>query len=109
MHRFILGVTDPAQQVDHLDGDELNNQRTNMRVVNQSLNQRNRRAHRSGRLVGVSLDKHVHKRPWVAHIQLNGHYKHLGMFATEREAHEQYLFARGILDMVDAEFERQGI
>lgn len=41
LHRYILGLTDPDDIVDHIDRDGLNNQRSNLRVVSNSINKRN--------------------------------------------------------------------
>jgi hypothetical protein len=42
MHRFILSITDPKIQVDHRDGDGLNNQRRNIRRATQAQNSYNK-------------------------------------------------------------------
>lgn len=42
MHREILGVSDPGVFVDHIDGDGLNNQRSNLRIATRGQNQANR-------------------------------------------------------------------
>jgi len=42
MHREILGLTDPKQKVDHINGNRLDNRRENLRVVTDSQNHMNR-------------------------------------------------------------------
>lgn len=47
IHRVIMNVTDPAIQIDHIDGDPLNNQRENLRIATHSQNQANKKKARS--------------------------------------------------------------
>lgn len=41
LHRYILGITDEAIIVDHIDRNGLNCQKTNLRITNNSINKRN--------------------------------------------------------------------
>ncbi len=85
LHRVILGVP-VGVHVDHIDGDGLNNQTSNLRVCTQSENNRNARKslNRSSRFKGVSWHKRGAK--WRAYVKLNYKYKHLGCFASEIDA-----------------------
>lgn len=82
LHRFLLD--DPASQIDHIDGDGLNNRRANLRLCTNSQNQGNQRNQR--RQVGASIFRGVckHRNKWVAKIAPNRTY--LGAFASETEA-----------------------
>jgi hypothetical protein len=87
MHRQILGVSNPKIQVDHRDGNGLNNQRGNLRIATGQGNQGNRRKHshdQSSQYKGVCW--HRQRRKWVAYIMVNYHAVHLGCFAEERDA-----------------------
>lgn len=83
MHRLILGVTDSKIIVDHRDGDGLNNQRSNLRIVDKYQSARNRKA-TSGksRYKGVCLfdgvSQGVRYRYWLARITVDGKRKYLG-------------------------------
>ena len=80
----------PDRVVDHIDGNPLNNQRSNLRICIPSENQRNRRMpsiNTSG-FKGVTWHKQCQK--WQSQI---GHYNknyHLGLFDTKEEAYEAY-------------------
>ena len=87
MHRAILpGVA----QVDHIDGDGLNNQRANLRPATPAQNQQNgfKRAGCSSRFKGVSWDGSRNK--WKAQIGINYCVRNLGWFETEEAAARAY-------------------
>ena len=85
MHRLIMGF--PAMQVDHINGDGLDNRRCNLRCVTHSQNQMNRkgpaRNGTSGHR-GVSLNKRTGK--WFAYIHSGGKHVHLGSFSEKTDA-----------------------
>jgi len=82
----------PVLNIDHIDGNGLNNRINNLRHVTTRENQNNRIIHRNGRLVGCSYHKLAKK--WMARIRCGQQRIHLGLFNTEQEAHERYLQAR---------------
>jgi hypothetical protein len=88
LHRFLLDAP-PSQVVDHINGDRLDNQRDNLRLVTRAQNQWNRKVqrNRSG-YKGVSW--HRRKRKFYARIQANGQRYHLGYFDTAEEAAQAY-------------------
>lgn len=70
----------------HIDGNKLNNQRKNIRVIPQEKNCKNQvreKATSSGRN-GVSFDSH--KKKWNSYITLNGNRKNLGYFQNLDDA-----------------------
>lgn len=76
--------------VDHIDGDGLNNCRSNLRVATAAGNARNRRkSQRSPGYKGVMYDPKG-KRHWRAYIRCDGKKRHLGSFATAQEAAMAY-------------------
>lgn len=81
MHTMLTGWP----QVDHIDHDGLNNQRSNLRPATAAQNQQNRRRRigNSSRYKGVCRFRHT---KWMARISINGTQRHLGLFATEEEA-----------------------
>lgn len=86
MHRVIMGA--PLDMiVDHINGDGLDNRKTNLRVGTQSQNCVNRKNTPGKFLRGVRLKK----SKWQAYIKYRGKQRSLGYFDTEIGAHEAYL------------------
>ncbi len=90
MHRVILAVS-PGIQIDHADGDGLNNCRANLRICTASQN-----AHNSKAAWGISKFKgvtfHKRTRKWQAQIGSNGKRIYLGSFSQEESAALAYDF-----------------
>ena len=89
IHRVIMGVK-KGQEIDHKDGDKLNNQKSNLRMATRSENNMNRgipKNNKSG-YKGVSWSK-SHKR-WKAEIKVNRKYMFLGRFTNKVDAAKAY-------------------
>ena len=87
MHRFILGNDSPA--TDHVDGDGLNNQRSNLRPATRVENGRNRKIQKhSAPYKGVSFFKATGK--WQGRASKLGNNVHLGFFPTPELAAAAY-------------------
>lgn len=95
VHREIMGlkIGDPLQ-VDHIDHNGLNNQKSNLRVCTMQQNNRNRRSSkkRSSHPKGVDFCPDCVK-PWRARIIVSKKLFVLGHFLTPEEAHAAYLDA----------------
>lgn len=78
----------PKDQIDHIDGNKINNRIENLRDVSQRENHSNYASHRDGRLVGTTFHKLAKK--WQAQIHYKGQRKYLGIFATEKLASRAY-------------------
>ena len=91
MHRVILGAG-PSDHVDHINGDTLDNRRSNLRLCTRSQNAANAKVRTDGvsRFKGVSLDKRCPRKPWRATIVVNRRQRGLGYYATEQEAAAAY-------------------
>jgi hypothetical protein len=94
MHRVIMACPED-KVVDHIDGDGLNNRRSNMRIVSRAENTCNRRItlKSTSGFKGVSADK----GSWRAQISVGGKQRRLGHFATPEEAHAAYCAASAAL------------
>jgi len=88
LHHTVIGKPPKDFMVDHIDGNGLNNQRSNIRIATNRINQANQGRHRKGSLVGATW--HKRDKKWMARIEVDGILKHLGYFDTEQEAHEVY-------------------
>lgn len=84
LHRFIMGDV-PGKVIDHINGDPLDNQRSNLRHCSRKENARNNHG-RWGRSKFKGVSKCRGKK-WQANINLGGRKtSYLGIFATEAEA-----------------------
>jgi len=75
--------------IDHIDGNKLNDRFSNLREATRSQNLANKKCMRKG-LKGVTLHKRRTKDVWSACVQVNKKSIRLGFFGTEQEAHEAY-------------------
>lgn len=92
MHRLILGL-EPGdeRQCDHIDGNGLNNQRSNLRICSIAENLRNARklsTKFTSKYKGVSRCKN--SKRWRARIGVDQKQIHLGYFPSERIAAHAY-------------------
>lgn len=98
-HRIIaysyleLDLDNPKIQVDHIDGNRLNNDLSNLRLVNHQQNQWNRT-----RALGYYF--HKQNQNWVSRIKLNGKNIHLGCFDNETKARAAYITAKLIYHQI---------
>jgi hypothetical protein len=89
MHWAVLKIKPPKGYViDHIDGDGLNNQRSNLRVLSTRQNTQNKHGEYSSKYPGVSWSKVSQK--WLVHIMVEGKIRHLGLFDSEEEAQRRY-------------------
>lgn len=91
LHRLIAGCED-GQLVDHINGNGLDNRRSNLRLCSHVENMQNRRMHRNNQSghKGVYFDPDLNGRPWRAQIRAHGKKHCLGRFDTAEQACEAY-------------------
>lgn len=89
LHRVLLGVASGVH-VDHINGDTLDNRRTNLRECSNQQNQYNSKKPKTNTsgYKGVSWYKPYKK--WRATIRISGKKKHLGYFSDLQEAYQAY-------------------
>jgi hypothetical protein len=81
MHRFLLDLGCDDPDVDHINGDKLDNRRENLRVCTIAQNNQNRhdRPYRGAHW-------HVRRNRWQANVRLDRKDHYLGLFDTREEA-----------------------
>jgi len=100
MHRLIMGLQ--KKDVDHIDQNKLNNQKSNLRFVSRGENTQNTQPRSNNklgikgvRLIGVKQMSRTRKvsnptKPYTASIRHNRKSYYLGTFATAEEAARAY-------------------
>ena len=97
VHRLIWCIVsgeDPGKlEIDHINGNKIDNRLCNLRLANRSENVCNigLRVDNNSGCKGVSW--HKSHKAWRASIQKERKWCHLGYFATIEEAHAAYMFA----------------
>jgi len=89
MHREILNAP-PGTEVDHADGNRLNNQRSNIRLCNGSQNQINKGPQPCNTSGFKGVSWHKQKGRWQAQISVNGRNKYIGHYDTPADAAAAY-------------------
>lgn len=89
MHRVIMHVQGDLQ-VDHIDGNPLNNQKNNLRICTSSQNNKNKKTPHTNTSGFRGVSYHVSNKKWQSQIQVDGKQIHLGYFKTPEEASISY-------------------
>ena len=101
-HRIAILYVDGAfpaigTEIDHINGDSLDNSYSNLRVVSKTINNQNRRraykTNKSGYL-GVHKEPLYTNNPWKATIKVSGKSLSIGHFPTPELAHAAYIDAK---------------
>lgn len=85
-----LPLKDPAVHVDHVNGDGLDNRRSNLRLATNAQNQANRgaQANNTSGYKGVTFNSSVRK--WQAQLYAAGRLRYLGVFDSIVQAAVAY-------------------
>lgn len=95
MHRLVLSRVlkreiVKGEHVDHIDGNPLNNRRTNLRVATDSQNKMNRGKQKDNTTGYKGVTYKSDRRKWVAQIKKDRKNYYLGGFNTPEEAYAAY-------------------
>ncbi len=89
MHR-VINKTPDGFVTDHINGDPLDNRRSNLRSCTQSQNHMNKLKLSNNTSGYKGVFWHKTAKRWRAQITLNSKAKHLGYFGSPEEAHRAY-------------------
>lgn len=90
MHWEIMGKPRKGFEIDHKDGNKLNNQKSNLRICSHKENGMNRKVQNNNKsgYKGVHIHKLTGK--WRAMISINNKSMHLGLFNNKEKAVKAY-------------------
>ena len=94
MHRAIWehhnGPIPKGMQIDHINGDTLDNRLENLRICTNAQNAHNsyKRRQTASRYKGVTW--HIRYKKWVAQIGRGKNHRHIGYFTSEEDAARAY-------------------
>jgi len=92
MHRILLNA--PSNMVvDHINGNGLDNRRSNIRLCTQSQNAFNQRKNIKNVSGYKGVGWHKQRKKWRAQIRINKKRIDIGHFSTPKLAHEAYIEA----------------
>jgi hypothetical protein len=89
LHAFLMSPPS-GLEVDHIDGDGLNNQRGNLRIVTHQQNMLNRRMQRNNRSGFRGVHFLSRTQTWRVGLKINGTLIHRYGFVTPEEAAHTY-------------------
>jgi hypothetical protein len=89
MHRVILGA-EKGQLVDHINHNQLDNRKQNLRICTQSQNLMNREKTKRSKSGYKGVFWHKIGRKWLAQIKVNHRTFYLGLFSDVAEAAKAY-------------------
>lgn len=89
IHRMIIECED-KYEIDHINGNALDNRKENLRICDRSQNMRNTKisSSNSSGYKGVTFNKKLKK--WYSQIMLNKKNIYIGLFDTKEEAYAAY-------------------
>ena len=88
----------PVGVIDHINGDKLDNRISNLRLVDNFINQQNRRGCNKNNKSGL-LGVHRHQSKFRSRVMANGKTHDLGVFDTPEAANAAYLERKRMMNI----------
>ena len=89
LHRFLLN-SPPDKEVDHVDGDGLNNRKANLRHCSHRENSHNSRIRSDNTSGYKGVQYKADRNKWDAYIKMDGRQVYLGTFSNPLDAARAY-------------------
>ena len=96
---LVNGDIPAGKEMDHINGNRLDNRLENLRLVTSRENNQNRSLHRATGMCGYRW--HKRDKKWHARIYINGKHIHLGAFSNENEAQKAYNIACELIEVYE--------
>lgn len=91
LHRLVMGCTvGDGRYVDHINGNRLDNRKSNLRICSQAENMRNTKIRSDNRSGFKGVRSHKGGSKWTASISVNKKRTYLGIFDTPEAAYDAY-------------------
>lgn len=90
MHRFVTNTTDRNIEVDHINGNSLDNRKSNLRPCSKSRNQQNRNKTINNKSGYKGVAWHKISKKWIVRIGVNSIKIHIGRYDCVKEAARAY-------------------
>lgn len=95
IHKYILFLNEKwkelkNKEIDHIDGNGLNNQIKNLRICSHAENLKNLTIYKNNTSQYKGVSWHKHSKKWYAYIRINGTLKSLGYFSNKIDAAKIY-------------------
>lgn len=91
IHRLLMNAQ-RGDCTDHINGNRLDNRRSNLRIVPYKVNHANQRVLRSDNTNGLRGIRHgglrYPRNPWIVQLSIDGKMTHVGCFSTLIEARQ---------------------
>jgi hypothetical protein len=105
LHREVLGLAPGvghAVEVDHMNGNKLDNRRSNLRSATRALNGQNLKLYRNTTSGFRGVDWYIRKQQWRARICVSGKFQTLGYYDSAYDAARAYSAAATTLHPYNA-------
>lgn len=89
LHRVIMNAK-TKKQIDHINGNTLDNRKNNLRFCTQKENIRNQKIHKNNNSGYKGVFWHELTKKWLAKIMVNYRNIHLGLFTNKTKAAQAY-------------------